>query len=358
MKILHLTEHYLPFFGGVENAVHEICKRLVRDGFDVDVVCEMDDRKIKHEVINNVKIHRVLGFEPIKLRYSVGRVAPGMLLSTIKSDADIVHAHSYGFFPTWISIFTDKPTIITTHSDPAAKIYPLWDLFREIPIRLCDHVVATTEMERQHLIRRGVNPGKISVIPNGITLPPPEAPKLNLSPMIFCLARLDTVHKGQDILLNAMPKILSVFPKIKLVIAGSGNDLEKLRKFAKDLDIEKNVEFKGSIDQNIKNLYLKNCDVFCVSPRTESFGIVYLEAMAYGRPVVTTRVGGVPEVVDDCAILVPPNNPDLLAEALIEVLTDKDRAEDMGKRGLKRVKHFDWDIIVRKYEQLYMELGG
>lgn len=357
MKILQLTEHYLPFFGGVETAVHEICKRLVRDGFEVEVVCEREKETVKHEIMDGVKIHRVLGFELIRLKYNVGRVAPGMLLSAIKSDAGVVHAHSYGFFSTWVSMFTKKPTVVTTHSDPTAKIYPLWDMFREVPIRLCDHVVATTEMEKQHLMRRGVKPENITVIPNGVTFPPPEAPNFNFSPMIFCLARLDIAHKGQDILLNAMPKVLSVIPEVRLVVAGSGDDLGRLKELARNLDIGKNAEFKGSIDQITKNLYMKNCDVFCTSPRTEPFGIVYLEAMAYGRPIVTTKVGGVPEVVGDCAVLVPPDNPDLLAEALIEILTNRERAEELGGRGLERVKRFDWDVIVEKYEQLYMKLG-
>jgi len=356
MKILHLTEHYLPFYGGVETAVHELCKRLVKDGFDVEVVCEREKGTVKHEIIDCVKVHRVLGLELIKLKYNVGRVAPAMLLSAIGTDANIVHAHSYGFFPTWVSMFTKKPKVITTHSDPTAKIYPLWDAFREIPIRLCDHVVATTEMEKRHLIRRGVRPENITVIPNGVTFPPPEAPELDFSPMILCVARLDVVHKGQDILLNAMPRVLSVVPDVTLFIVGSGDDLEKLKELSKKLRVKKNVEFQGAVDQSTKNLYLRNCDVFCVSPRTESFGIVYLEAMAYGKPIVTTKVGGVPEVVDDCAVLVPPNDPDSLADALAEMLTNRRRAENMGNRGLERVKRFGWNVIVKEYEQLYAKL--
>lgn len=356
MKILHLTERYLPFFGGVETAVHEICRRLVRDGFEVDVVCEREKGTVAHEIMDGVKIHRVLGFELIRLKYNVGRVAPAMLLSALKNDAEVVHAHSYGFFPTWVSIFSKKPTVINTHSNPAAKIYPLWDIFREVPIRLCDHVVATTETEKQHLMCRGVKQENITVIPNGVTLPPPEIPEVNFSPMILCLARLDIAHKGQDVLLRAMPKVLSVIPEVMLFIAGQGDDLGKLGKLSEKLDIEKNIEFKGPIDQSVKNFYMKNCDVLCISPRTESFGIVYLEAMAYGKPIVTTKVGGIPEVVGSCAALVPPNNPDLLAEALIEILTDRERAEELGCRGLERVKQFDWDFIVRKYERLYTTL--
>jgi len=78
--------------------------------------------------------------------------------------------------------------------------------------------------------------------------------------------------------------------------------------------------------------------------------------MLYGLPVVATEVGGIPEVVNDCAILVPPNNPDLLASALIQVLTDKKLARTLGERGLRRVQRFNWDILVKKYERLYEEV--
>jgi glycosyltransferase involved in cell wall biosynthesis len=354
MKILQLTEHYLPFLGGVEVNTHEICKRLIRDGFEVEVICGREKGTIKNEVIDGVKIHRIFNFGLIKLKYDVGRISPKMLLSALKNDADIVHAHAYGFFPTYASVFSNKPTLITTHSDPTAKIFAFGDLSRSIPLRLCDHVVATTELEKQHLIKRGVSSEKISLIPNGITLPPLNVPKIDYpSKTILCLARLDTAHKGQDILLQAMPKVISKVPGVKLWIAGDGKDEKILKDLTQRLKISKNVEFKGPITNPIKSQLLKNCSVLCIPPRTESFGVVYLEAMAYGRPIVTTRVGGIPEVVGDSALLVPPNDSSALANELVHVLCDDKLAEGLRKRSLERVKHFDWEHIVKKYEDLF-----
>lgn len=362
MKILQLTEHYLPFFGGVEKHIHEISKRLVENGVDVEVVCEREKNTPNYEIMDGVKIHRVSGFRLIKLKYDIGRIAPGMIPSAIINDADIIHAHAYSYFPTWASMFSKfsgKPVVITTHSDPAARIYPFWDLCRSIPIRICDHVVATTLMEKQHLILRGVKAENITVIPNGITLPPSEAPISdfpNTPNTILCLARLDIDHKGQDILLKAMPKVLSKIPNAKLWIAGKGNDLVRLQDIAKKLNIGGNITFVGPIDEYAKALCLKNCSLLCVAPRTESFGIIYLEAMSYGLPIVTTSVGGISEVVDDAALLVPPDNPSSLADAIIRVLTDKALADELSKKGLERVKQFDWDAIVKKYEELYMRM--
>jgi glycosyltransferase involved in cell wall biosynthesis len=124
----------------------------------------------------------------------------------------------------------------------------------------------------------------------------------------------------------------------------------------KKLGLERNVVFTGAVDQSTKEVYMKNCDVFCVSPRTESFGVVYLEAMSYGKPIVTTNVGGVPEVLGDVAILVPPDDSSSLANALITVLTEKTKAASFGTRGIQRAKQFNWEIIANKYEDLYRKL--
>lgn len=354
MKILQLTEHYLPFLGGVEVNTHEICKRLTRDGFEVEVICGREKGTTEKEVIDGVKIHRIFNFRLMKLKYDVGRISPKMLLSAVKNEADIVHAHAYGFFPTYVTVFSNKPTLITTHSDPTAKIFPFGDLSRSIPLRLCDHVVATTEMEKPHLIKRGVSPKKISLIPNGITLPPLNVPKIDYpNKIILCLARLDIAHKGQDILLQAMPKVISKVPDVKLWIAGDGKDEKMLKDLTKKLKISRSVEFKGPITNPTKSLLFKNCRLLCIPPRTESFGVVYLEAMAYGLPIVTTRVGGIPEVVGDTALLVPLNDSLALADALIHILSDDKLAEVLRERSLEHVKQFDWEHIVKKYEDLF-----
>jgi glycosyltransferase involved in cell wall biosynthesis len=357
MKVLHIVEHYLPFLGGVEVNTHEIAKRLVRDGFEVEVVCEREKGTMEYEVLDGVRVHRVFNLRLVKLKYDIGRIAPKMLLSTARNDADIIHAHAYGYFPTYASFFSGKPTVITTHSDPTDKIFPFWDLSRSIPLKLSDRVIATTEMERLHLIKRGVSAKKITVISNGITLPRLKMPQIeNQNKIILCLARLDIAHKGQDILFHAMPKVITKVPDAKLWVVGTGEDLSALKKLSDRLKINKYVEFKGGIGKPDKFLFLQNSQVLCVSPRTESFGVVYLEAMAYGLPIVTTSVGGVPEVVGDSAIIVPPNDPSALADALIKVLTDENIAANLSEKGLNRVKRFDWECLVDKYEELYEQL--
>lgn len=353
MKILQLTQHYLPVCGGVETVVHELSRRLVSAGHEVTVICEREPKTSQYEIIDGVKIQRVKGIRLLKLKYDVGRIAPKMLLSSVATSADLINCHNYGHFPLFVSCFVNKPTIITTHSDPTTKIYGCWDMFRSIPLRLCDRIVAVTNLEKQNLIRRGAPKDRISVIPNGVTLPPLTVPKMDLDSTIFCLGRLDMWTKGQDILIKAMPNILSEVKNAQLFIAGTGKDLPLLRAMAKRLNVENNVHFLGQVDSFTKASYLQNSSVFCLPSRVEAFGIVYLEAMAYGLPIVATKIGGVPEVLSDVGLIVKKDDPTSLSNALIAVLSDKKLAKEMRRKSLARVKHFDWNRLVKKYELLY-----
>lgn len=356
MKILHLTPNYLPSIGGVEINTHEINKRLVKDGFEIEIITQKEPNASRYEVEDGVSIQRVSVFELLKLRYRLGRMTPYMIPKIFQVNFDILHAHGYGFFPDWVSLLSTKPVVITPHSDPVAKIYPLWDLLRAIPIRRADRIVALSEMERKHLIEQGVKPEKIVIIHNGVTLPPVKGKDVGIHPMILCMARMDIDHKGQDVMLKAMKKVHRALPEVKLIMAGDGKDLPLLKGMAKNLGLEDCVEFTGFLYGADKWDYLSSCDVLSIAPRMEPFGVVYLEAMAYGRPIVTTNVGAIPEVVDECAVIVPPNNPGLMAAALIQVLADKKLAQTLSQKGVRWVQGYNWDNLVQKYKALYESL--
>lgn len=355
MKILFMTQHFLPFLGGVEMHIYELSKRLVRDGVDIEVICQKETGTSGEEVIDGIRVHRLPSFR--YWGYDFTRFTPGMLLSSICNDADVLHLHAYGYFPTYASIFSRKPTLITTHSVPNARIYPFWDLSRVIPLKASDYIVATTELEKRHLMTKGLDANKVVVIPNGVNLTEIKDVLLDhsSSKAILCLARL-VRDKGQDTLIKAMVKVVSKLPEIKLWVVGSGDDLDRLKELTSKLGINGSVEFKGAAYGDVKLTLLKSSRLLCVAPRKESFGIVFLEAMAYGLPIVTTKVGGIPEVVGDSALLVPPDNPSALADALIKVLTDRQLAARLGEVGFTRVQKFDWEPIVKRYEKLYEKM--
>jgi glycosyltransferase involved in cell wall biosynthesis len=164
--------------------------------------------------------------------------------------------------------------------------------------------------------------------------------------------------KGLDVLLEAMPTILATHD-VSLQIIGTGERAEQYKAMCRELAIEERVSFLGFIEHSRLPPHFSSADLFVLPSRSESFGLVLAEAMASGLPVVSTRVGGIPEVVEEGAtgLLVPPNDPPALAEAIIELLDDPERMRAMGVRGRERVRqHFTWDKVAERVVGFYQEI--
>lgn len=164
-------------------------------------------------------------------------------------------------------------------------------------------------------------------------------------------------RKGYDYLIHAIPKIKKVFPDIKLVLTGDGEEENNLRLLANRLGIEKDVVFLGT-RRDIPDV-LSSFDVFVLPSLSEGLGIVILEAFALGKPVVATNVEGIPEMVinGENGFLVPPRDSDVLSERIITLLKDPLLASRMGKKGRRLVeKEFDINNKIKEYESLYLEV--
>ncbi|PIU68061.1 MAG: glycosyltransferase family 1 protein, partial [Armatimonadetes bacterium CG07_land_8_20_14_0_80_40_9] len=144
---------------------------------------------------------------------------------------------------------------------------------------------------------------------------------------------------------------------IKFLIVGDGPLREELKEQSKDLGIEDEVTFTGS-RQDIPEI-MAALDIFVLTSIKEHFGRVVIEAMACGKPVIATNSGAVPEIVEDkvTGILVPPEDSEKLAEAIIELLEDKEKAKEMGIAGRKRVEElFSIEKHTRQIEEVYLSL--
>ncbi|MCI0349471.1 MAG: glycosyltransferase family 4 protein [Acidobacteriales bacterium] len=162
--------------------------------------------------------------------------------------------------------------------------------------------------------------------------------------------------KAQHVLLNAVPSVLAGCPDALFVIAGDGPSWSELGALCRQLDIEEHVRFLGR-RKDIPDL-LRSFDVFVLTSNDESFGNAIVEAMASGLPVVSTAVGGVPELVtDDTGILVHAGDDSAVAKAIIGLLRDPVRREAMGQAGRQRtVERFSLETMMRKREALLLEL--
>jgi len=176
------------------------------------------------------------------------------------------------------------------------------------------------------------------------------------APVIINVASLSP-KKGLNYLLEAAGDIVTKFPNTRFLVVGDGSLREDLYKNAANRGISENVIFTG-VRRDIREL-LAISDLFASSSLWEGLPQVFLEAMAMGKPVVATAVGGVPEIVDNgnTGIVVPPKDAPALAQAIIGLLRDPERTRQMGTAGRERVeREYGANVVVRKLERLYESL--
>jgi phosphatidylinositol alpha-1,6-mannosyltransferase len=182
---------------------------------------------------------------------------------------------------------------------------------------------------------------------------------LGQSPVLLTLGRLQR-RKGQDMVIHALPRIAKQFPDVRYVIAGAGEERDFLQRLTCELGVQDKVIFVGQIDSEEQAAYYAASDVFLMPNRqigadVEGFGIVFLEAGAAGKPVIGGRSGGTAEAIQEglTGIRVDGENVEAIAAAVIDLLTDSDKARAMGERARQWVeKAFSWESIVERTRQV------
>ena len=271
---------------------------------------------------------------------------------------NIVHAHLF-HASVLVAALPSKGAIrVLTHHNGSVfrDVGPRW---RSRPDRWAarryDHVVGVSEAVTDFLCHSyGLDSDKLSTIRNGWSgtpLPPSPEPGLVVS-----VAHLRP-EKGQDLLLRAFRDVASSQEVARLVLVGDGPLREYLKAMAQSLGLDDRVEFVGYV----KNVwpYLQRAAVYTQPSRSEPLGIAALEAMAAGRPVVASATGGLIELVTaETGILVPPNDPDALASAILLFLGSPALAEAAGVSGRKAARAHTAEQMVLRYADLYSSLAG
>jgi glycosyltransferase involved in cell wall biosynthesis len=272
---------------------------------------------------------------------------------------DIVDFPNYGGYGFFYALSHSLPTIIRLVTPLALDIRS-----KQIPISARDSILLWLEKETvrraTHLTSPskanadicsqiyGVPQNRITVVPLGIPLPilrNADQPDVSRMKRVLYVGRLDR-RKGIDTLFAAIPTVLHRCPETQFMVVGpdtgeAPGSLSYQEYAHRVFSTEELVYiiFAGAVARSKLYEYYRQADVVVAPSRYESFGLVYLEAMAHGKPVVACNVGGVGEVVShDCGILVPPDEPDYLANAILTLLDDDERRIQMGKRGRLRVE--------------------
>ena len=285
-----------------------------------------------------------------------------------KGSFDIVHTHLlhadlYGVLAAWIS---RVPVIISTrHNDnPFRKHYGI-QLMCSLSSLVCNRIICISENVKDFVKQNEFfSLIKLKRIYYGINLCSiPKTSELREKyawgqevRILGIVGRL-TAQKGHATLLRAMKKVLVRFKNIHLVIIGDGVLRQELKEYAKSEKIDGNIHFEGYKENAIR--LMGEFDVFVHPSRWEGFGLVFLEAMASDLPIVATRVGAIPEIIEHgkTGILVEVDDSKALADGICKLLSNPSLARDMGNSGRRRLEeNFTLDSMVDATTELYFRL--
>ncbi len=376
MQVLEVTQRYPPALGGVEIHVAAIAQGLRDRGHTVqisttDLGRDRPFRRVGPSLpVTAWPVHRSRAIEVLPAPHGLGIVAPGMLVEVLQSRPDVVHAHAFGMAPTWFASLrrrlTDTPLVLEPHLD-AGRGTPGWwtyaRLVSHLSVRPADVVVAQTRAEAALLAALGVRPNRIRRIPDGIALgefedrPQLAAPRE--SPTVLFVGRLYPAQKGLDPLIRAFARVPpSLHAQLRLVGEDWGG-ASVVAALARSLGIADRVTMTGPLDRPALLAEYGRADVFVLPSLFEPYGIVLMEAMAAGLPIVASRVGGIPEVVleGENALLCPPGDTAALAVALERLLREPELRVRFGRRGRDHVRQFSWETVLPQWVDLFESLG-
>jgi glycosyltransferase involved in cell wall biosynthesis len=393
MRIDLVSEHASPLaaIGGVDAGgqnvhVAALAEGLARRGHDVTVFTRRDDESLPERVVVQP------GYDVVHVPAGPARVAPkDDLLRHMPEFAsvlrrtwavhppDLVHAHFWmsGLASTAASagLATPVPVLQTFHALGSVKRRHQGDADTspsqriELERALCRtvaHVVATCSDEVFELRRLGLPSDRATIVPCGVdtsvfTPRGPVAPRSD-RPRLLVLGRV-VERKGHDDAVRALRAV----PDAELVVVGgppagaldADPEVRRLRAIAGEAGVADRLVFAGSVARDDVPAWVRSADVVLAVPWYEPFGITPLEAMACGRPVVATAVGGLVDSVADGVTgdLVPPRDPERLGEVLAALLADDARRAAYGAAGVQRARaRYRWSRVVADTDTVYREV--
>lgn len=383
LKILMLSWEYPPkVIGGLARAVADLSQALVEEGHDVTVVTGDYSECNQLEYVDGVRIHRANQFFPRPMdfieevhfmNYHLIQKASELLS---QDHFDLIHAHDWLVAPSAkvLKHAFHKPLMATIHATEWGRNGGLHnDLQRHISdmewwltYEAYGVIVCSYHM-RDELQRIFQVPGdKLHVVPNGVRAQDFIRTHQNLDEWkrSWALPHEDIVlyvgrhvyEKGIDLLLSAAPKILQNRPQTKFIIAGKGPLHDELKKQAWDMGLGEKVLFPGFIDDLERNSLYRLAEVAVFPSRYEPFGIVALEAMAGGAPVVVSDVGGFKETVEHGknGLSFYSGDANSLADSILRLLSDRELGQYLSDQAYQDLNNkYNWNIIARETVKIY-----
>ncbi len=370
MKIALVSPYDFAYPGGVANHISSLDYRLTQMGHKVKVIApasraisSFGDRFIPIGKPRSIPTSGSIARVTISLR-----LAPRIKAVLKEEKFDIVHLHE-PFMPmlcTAVLRFSNAVNVGTFHACHGRPGYnfgrPITTILLNRRARKLDGKIAVSKPAMEFASK--YIPGYYNNIPNGVDL---ERFSSDVSPVEeFCDGKLNILfvgrlesRKGLNYLIKAYEQVKKEFPNSRLIIVGPGTRLRrKYEKHIRRNDL-KDIVFVGYVPYDELPRYYKTADIFC-SPATggESFGIVLLEAMAVGKPIVASNIDGYASILTHGVegLLVPPKDKGVLAQALISLMTDESLRHQMGAKGRLKALDYGWEHIAQRVFDYYVRL--
>lgn len=378
MKILMLTWEYPPrIVGGIARVVHDLSKRLIKDGHEVTVVTYRDSADVpEYENDKGVNVYRVdnymihpNNFIDWIMQLNFNMLSKATEIINKEGGFDVIHAHD------WLVTYATKslknaydiPIVATIHATEAGRNSGIHDETQRyindtewlLTYEATEVIVNSNYMKNEIQRLFGLPFDKINVIPNGINLSNFTGIErdydfrrqyaMDNEKIILYVGRL-VYEKGVQHLIAAMPKILSNYHDAKLIIAGRGGMMDELRAEASNLGLNDKIYFTGYLNSKQVQKMYKCADVAVFPSTYEPFGIVALEAMLAGVPTVVSDVGGLDEIVTHGVdgMKSYAGNANSIADSVTALLYDHQLATNVSKKAKQKVKEqFNWEKIAQ-----------
>ncbi len=359
MRLLLVVSNFPPVIGGIQTYAYELAKQLGPRCAELLVVAPRSD--------GDREFDRTSAFETVRLQgigddLALSGIVPLALLLRRRTFDAVFATHwapAYAVMKAAKLARVTLPVFVAAHGKellhrPLARVpaaQGVYDRTRRFVLHHATGFFPVSERTAQLLAAGGAAPARITVVPNGVDIArhqPRDATRLREEmspggPMLLSIARLVT-RKGIDTVLRALPSVLREVPSLTYVIVGEGPDRSRLERLAAELSLVRNVCFMGRASEGSVLEFYNACDVFVLPAREEpgdieGFGLVFLEAGACGKPVIGARAGGVVDAIVDgeTGLLVPPDDPVALAEALASLFRDPEHARQLGANARERI---------------------
>lgn len=367
MRILYWTPFFLPDTGGMETLSAHLLPELVKRDHQLAVVASHGSTPLPDETdYQGIPIYR------FHFRSAVRRENLGQLLKIRKRIAalkrafqpDLVHIHvsdPSGFFHLQTLQAHPSPTLISLHTNLADEIYTGSDTLMGQLLDKADWITCVSKATMENATRcKPEITNRCSVIYNGIKTPAKIPDLLPFDPpLLLCLGRL-IPSKNFDLVIEAMLILVKRYPHLRLFIAGDGLQREELQDLTVSLKLEEQVEFIGWVPQEDVQEVLNKATLLVLPSRREGLPMSALEAAHMARPIITTDVGGNPEIVlhQQTGLIVQVGDVQGLVDAIAYLLDHPQRAQEMGDAARRHAQElFNLEKTANAYDKIYHKLS-